>query len=101
MKHGSHPAVCNRLAADRLRTAREHYAEAAGERDEKCLFTDEEWEAIDAHEYDRDLPGIRFRGAIDAAHDAGLPVRDYDGNCDQLKNYAELAQIVENGGIDR
>ncbi|QKY21782.1 ParA family protein (plasmid) [Halolamina sp. CBA1230] len=64
-------------------------------------ITDEEWDAIDAGEYEGELPGIRFRGAIDAAHDAALPVRDYDGSCDQLKNYAELARIVEQGGIDR
>ena len=64
-------------------------------------ITDEEWEAIDAGEYDGGLPGIRFRGAIDAAHDAALPVRDYDESCDQLTNYAELARIVEQGGIDR
>ncbi|KPN29122.1 CobQ/CobB/MinD/ParA nucleotide binding domain protein [Halolamina pelagica] len=64
-------------------------------------ITEADWEAIDAGEYEGDLPGIRFRGAIDAAHDAGLPVRDYDESCDQLENYAELAQIVEQGGIDR
>lgn len=64
-------------------------------------ITHEEWDAIDAGEYEGGLPGIRFRGAIDAAHDAALPVRDYDESCDQLENYAELAQIVEQGGIDR
>ncbi|MBP1986632.1 hypothetical protein [Halolamina salifodinae] len=64
-------------------------------------ITEEEWDAIDAGEYDGGLPEIRFRGSIDAAHDAGLPVRDFDGSCDQLENYAELARIVEHGGIDR
>jgi chromosome partitioning protein len=64
-------------------------------------ITHEEWDAIDVGEYDGGLPGIRFRGAIDAAHDAALPVRDYDESCDQLENYAELAQIVEQGGINR
>ena len=64
-------------------------------------ITHEEWDAIDAGEYEGGLPGIRFRGVIDAAHDAALPVRDYDESCDQLENYAELAQIVEQGGIDR
>lgn len=64
-------------------------------------ITPEEWDAIDVGEYEGGLPGIRFRGAIDAAHDAALPVRDYDESCDQLENYAELAQIVEQGGIDR
>lgn len=64
-------------------------------------ITHEEWDAIDVGEYEGGLPGIRFRGAIDAAHDAALPVRDYDESCDQLENYAELAQIVEQGGIDR
>ncbi|WP_049987314.1 ParA family protein [Halobellus rufus] len=62
---------------------------------------DDEWAAIDAGEYDGELPGIRFRGSIDSAHDAGLPVRDYDPDCDQLENYAELAHIVEQGGIQQ
>jgi len=46
-------------------------------------LTEEDWEAIDAHEYDGPLPGIRFRGAIDAAHQAGQPLRDYDPTCDR------------------
>ncbi|AEN07822.1 ParA domain-containing protein (plasmid) [halophilic archaeon DL31] len=62
-------------------------------------LTEEDWEAIDAHEYDGPLPGIRFRGAIDAAHQAGQPLRDYDPTCDQLEHYDTLAQIVEAGGI--
>ena len=68
---------------------------------EYARLTGKEWEAIDAGEYDGRLPGIRFRGSIDAAHDAGLPVRDYDPDCDQLENYGELADIVEQGGIRR
>jgi len=62
---------------------------------------DGDWDAIDASNYDGDLPGIRYRAAIDRAHDAGLPLRDYDGSCDQLGCYDELACIVENGGLNR
>ena len=64
-------------------------------------LTDEDWKEVDAGKYDGPLPGIRFRGAIDAAHEEGLPLRDYDGECDQLVHYDELARIVEEGGINR
>jgi len=39
--------------------------------------------------------------SIDKAHRARKPLRDYDPECDQLKCYEELAQIVENGGVMR
>ncbi|MFC7098878.1 ParA family protein [Halobaculum marinum] len=68
---------------------------------EFCRLTDDDWAAIDDGSYDGPLPGIRYRSAIDDANDAGQPLRDYDGSCDQLSCYAELAEIVERGGIVR
>lgn len=62
---------------------------------------EEDWQAIDAKEYDGPLPGIRYRKSIDNAHDAGEPLRDYDPECDQLPYYAELAAIVECGEVRR
>ncbi|WP_018256105.1 ParA family protein [Halomicrobium katesii] len=61
----------------------------------------DDWDQIDNGEYDGPLPGIRHRAAIDNANDQGLPLRDYDADCDQLDHYAELAQIVEAGEVDR
>lgn len=58
-----------------------------------------DWIEIDAGEFDGELPGIRYRAAIDDAHRAQIPLRDYDPDCDQLGCFAELAQIVENGGV--
>lgn len=60
-----------------------------------------DWEAIDAGEYDGNLPGIRHRASIDNAHRARKPLRDFDPECDQLGCYEELAQIVEHGGVAR
>lgn len=64
-------------------------------------LTEPDWDAIDAKEYDGELPGIRHRGSIDMAHRAQKPLRDYDPECDQLRCYEELAEIVEQGGITR
>jgi chromosome partitioning protein len=64
-------------------------------------LTDEDWQAIDAGEYEMPLPGIRHRASIDNAHRAQMPLRDYDPECDQLAHYQELAEIVENGGVRR
>ena len=64
------------------------------------LSTDD-WDAIDEGRFNGDLPGIRHRGAIDAANDEGVPLRDYDESCDQLEAYQELAQIVEQGEVIR
>ncbi|MFC4553492.1 MULTISPECIES: ParA family protein [Halorussus] len=64
-------------------------------------LTEADWEAVDAGEYEGPLPGIRHRSAIDKAHDAGQPLRDYDVDCDQLGYYAELAAIVESGEVAR
>lgn len=59
------------------------------------------WDAIDAGDYDGDLPGIRHRAAIDSANEAGAPLRDHAPDCDQLPCYDELARIVERGEVDR
>lgn len=64
-------------------------------------LTKDDWEAIDTGSYNGDLPGIRHRASIDKAHRARKPLRDYDPDCDQLRCYAELAQIVEYGGVVR
>jgi chromosome partitioning protein len=64
-------------------------------------ITDDDWQAIDAGDYDGALPGIRHRSAIDEAHDAGEPLRDYDPECDQLPYYGELAAIAETGEVVR
>jgi chromosome partitioning protein len=66
-----------------------------------AYLSEEDWEDIDNGEYDGPLPGIRHRAAIDNANDAGVPLRDYDPNCDQLECYDELAQIVESGEVVR
>jgi chromosome partitioning protein len=60
-----------------------------------------DWDAIDNGGYDEDLPGIRHRAAIDNANDQGVPLRDYDSECDQLQCYDELAQVVERGEVVR
>lgn len=62
--------------------------------------TDEEWEQIDAGEFDGPLPGIRHRDVIGKTL-TGTPVRDADRDCDQLYCYEELAQIVERGEVVR
>ncbi|RJX43143.1 ParA family protein [Halonotius aquaticus] len=64
-------------------------------------LTEADWDAIDAKEYDGELPGIRHRGSIDMAHRAQKPLHDHDPECDQLRCYEELAEIVEQGGITR
>lgn len=64
-------------------------------------LTASNWEAIDAGEYNDDLPGIRHRGSIDKAHRARQPLRDFDPACDQLGCYEELAHIVEHGEVVR
>lgn len=40
-------------------------------------------------------PGIRYRKAIDDAFRQGLPVAAYDSDCDQIANFDELADLVE------
>lgn len=61
----------------------------------------EDWAAIDDGNYDGDLPGIRYRAAIDNAHDEGVPLREYHPACDQLAAYDELAQVVESAKVVR
>lgn len=60
-----------------------------------------DWKTIDAGEYNGELPGIRHRASIDKAHRARKPLRDFDPECDQLRCYAELAHIVEQGEVVR
>jgi chromosome partitioning protein len=79
-------------------TKREHVAQHVPN---FAYLSEDDWAAIDAGEYDGSLPGIRHRRSIDAAHSAGLPLRDYDPDCDQLAHYAELAEIVERGEVAR
>lgn len=62
-------------------------------------MSSDEWDEIDAGEFSGELPGIRSRSAIDDAHRAQMPLRDYDPECDQLESFGELAQIVEDGGV--
>lgn len=45
-------------------------------------------------------PGIRKRIAFKRAWRQGVPVAEYDPECDQLGRLDALAQIVERGGID-
>jgi chromosome partitioning protein len=66
-----------------------------------AYLSESDWEQVDAGEYDGPLPGIRHRAAIDNANDEGVPLRDYDPDCDQLSCYDELAQIVETGEVAR
>jgi chromosome partitioning protein len=66
-----------------------------------AYLSEEDWAAIDDGDYDDDLPGIRYRAAIDDAHQEGVPLRDYDPGCDQLGAYDELAAIVERGEVTR
>lgn len=75
-------------------------SDLAGFVPEFARVRDDEWAAIDANEFDGDLPGIRARSAIDDAHRAQMPLRDYDPECDQLARFDELAAIVENGGVE-
>ena len=64
-------------------------------------LTEDDWAAIDSGDYQGNLPGIRHRASIDKAHRARQTLRDCDPDCDQLAHYAELAQIVECGGVTR
>lgn len=66
-----------------------------------AYLSESDWEAVDNGSFNGTLPGIRHRGAIDAANDNGVPLRDYDDTCDQLDAYTELAQIVETGEVSR
>lgn len=65
-----------------------------------AYITQDEFDAIDSGEADIQ-PGIRHRAAINDSLDEGLPLRDYDTDCDQLDHYQELAAIVERGEVVR
>jgi chromosome partitioning protein len=47
-----------------------------------------------------DLPGIRKRDALKSAYSNGVPLSVYDPDNDMIERYDELAEIVENGGIE-
>lgn len=64
-------------------------------------LTEEDFDAIDAGTYEGEMPGIRHRAAINDSLDEALPLRDYDPDCDQLRCYSELAEIVEKGEVSR
>mgnify|MGYP000308786389 FL=1 len=66
-----------------------------------AYLSESDLEKVDNGGYDGPLPGIRHRAAIDNANDEGVPLRDYDSECEQLACYDELAQIVETGGVAR
>jgi len=61
-------------------------------------LTDEDWERIDAGDY-QPRPGIRSRDAINDAHEAQEPLAHYDPSNDQIGCFDELAAIVETGGV--
>lgn len=64
-------------------------------------ITAEEFERIDAGELSPPKPGIRHRAALSRSLKYNQPLQDYDPENDQIQHFEELAQIVENGGIDR
>lgn len=66
-----------------------------------AYLSEEDWSDIADGIYDGPLPGIRHRAAIDNANDEGVPLREYDPDCDQLACYDELAAIVERGEVLR
>lgn len=59
-----------------------------------------DWEAVSAGDLSP-TPGIRDRTSITKAYGERKPLLDYDPNCDQLKNFDELAHIVEAGEVVR
>lgn len=62
-------------------------------------FTEEDWEWIDQGGPIQ-LPGIREREAISGGVSQGMPASKYDPNCDQIEYFDELAEIVEDGGVN-
>lgn len=65
---------------------------------EFAQFTDEEFEAID-NGGDYTLPGIREREGISGGVSNAMPAAHYADDCDQIKHFDALADIVEQGGI--
>lgn len=62
---------------------------------EYARIEDEVFDALDANtvsEYPK--PGIRERGSITKAFKDGLPVSEYDPECDQISVFRELAEVV-------
>ncbi len=60
-------------------------------------ITEDDWTAIDSHEHNGKLPGIRTRDAIsDSFEEEKQPLAQYDPSNDQLKHFDYLAgQVVE------
>lgn len=68
---------------------------------EFARVTADEWEKIDRGEMSAPKTPIRHRKAFTRAYRNRTPVSEYDPECDQLQHFDELAQIVEEGGIQR
>ena len=64
-------------------------------------ITDDQFEELDYGGSLDSKPGIRERNAFTNAFGDGMPVAHYDPDCDQIPCLDELAEIVENGGVDR
>lgn len=58
-----------------------------------------EFASMDVVESDDRLPGIRKRVDIRRAWKNGVPVAEYDPECDQLPHLNTVARIVEQGGV--
>jgi len=66
---------------------------------EFARITADEWDMIDAGELNPPSVPIRERRAVTRAYRSREPLSEYDPDCDQLQYFDELAEIVENGGI--
>lgn len=65
-------------------------------------ITEEEWGKIDSGEMKPPKPGIRETAAItNGMQYEGLPLLDYEPSNSQNKHFAELAAIIEQGGVSR
>ena len=64
-------------------------------------ITAAEFEQIDVGDLKPPKPGIRTRSALSRLLQQNQPLQDYDPESDQIEHYAELAEIVANGGVKR
>ncbi|MFP8958078.1 ParA family protein [Natrialbaceae archaeon A-CW3] len=64
-------------------------------------ITDKEFDAIDSGEMRPPKPGIRYSAALSKSLKEHQPLLDYDPENAQLENFAELAAIVAQGGVER
>ncbi|WP_227379275.1 ParA family protein [Haladaptatus halobius] len=62
---------------------------------------EEVWEAIDNGERKPPTIPLRHRAAFTRAYRDRCPISVYDPDCDQLQYFDDLAQIVENGGLQQ